>query len=194
MTVSKRPKAKPSRSRFQQQAWNGESRLSFLVRCPKCGGCAQVTQKSPYRDIWQGAKNIATMVCEHCGATAESKQGFIGESKPITDWYFGLPLWLQTQCCGETLWASDIEHLNVLKNYVSATLRPRTTKQGVKIRMSYPMKPRVLPDEPILVWNGNSTTARLPKWMVLRKNREAVLRGLRRLEAMLLVSMLRPAR
>jgi hypothetical protein len=71
--------------------------------------------------------------------------------------FLDLPLWLQTRCCGEVLWALNEDHLSYLEIYLGARVRRRV--RGL-----------------------NSTVpARLPKWMLAAKNREAVMRGLRRL-------------
>ena len=44
------------------------------------------------------------------------------------DWYFHLPLWLQTGCCGETLWACNPAHLAFIQGYVRVT--PREHARG----------------------------------------------------------------
>jgi hypothetical protein len=41
------------------------------------------------------------------------------------DAYFGLPLWLTTDCRGHVLWAYNIAHLDLLEAFVSAQLRER---------------------------------------------------------------------
>ena len=43
----------------------------------------------------------------------------------ILDHFFGLPLWLQTSCCGQVLWAYNEAHLNFLESYVQSRLRER---------------------------------------------------------------------
>jgi hypothetical protein len=70
-----------------------------------------------------------------------------------------IPLWLQTRCRGNTLWAFNAKHLDDLQKLVEAKLR------SMKPGSAY-----------FLPW-------RLPKWMIAGKNREAVLRGIRRLRA-----------
>ena len=39
------------------------------------------------------------------------------------DPFFRRPLWLQTRCVGQILWAYNEEHVNELSAYVGATLR-----------------------------------------------------------------------
>jgi len=77
-----------------------------------------------------------------------------------TDPAFGLPLWLQSPCCGETFWAYNGNHLRALRDYVAADLRESTS----------------------LHW---SMFARLPKWMSSKKNRDAVLLCIDKLEKQL---------
>ena len=77
------------------------------------------------------------------------------------DWYFHLPLWLQTPCCGEVLWAYNADHLNFLDDFVRATLRENAqTERG---------------------WSNQSLRSRLPAWIKATHNRDAVLKGIARL-------------
>jgi hypothetical protein len=78
-----------------------------------------------------------------------------------TDPFFGHPLWLQTRCVGETLWAYNEDHVAELAAYVGAQLRERG-----------PWRPTM------------SMFARLPRWMKLARNRADVLAGLERLRAL----------
>src|SRR5260370_39279346 len=71
-----------------------------------------------------------------------------------TDWYFQLPLWLQTPCAGEILWAFNSAHLSFLESYVPARDRRR------------------LPNV------NRSAASRLPMWIKSAKNREAVLHAI----------------
>jgi hypothetical protein len=77
------------------------------------------------------------------------------------DWYFHLPLWLQTPCCGETLWAYNAAHLAFLEDYVRATLREHARGPHG--------------------WRNQALANRLPKWMAEAKNRAEVLKGLEQL-------------
>lgn len=72
----------------------------------------------------------------------------------------GLELWLQTPCCGQVLWAWNIEHVLWMQKYVEAKLRTRRWIGG---------------------WRNNSLQSRLPRWITIAKNREAVLKGLEKL-------------
>lgn len=77
------------------------------------------------------------------------------------DWYFRLPLWLQIECCGETLWAYNEKHLEFIERYVAAKLRVRTPN------------------------TNKSLASRLPQWIKSAKNRNEVLRACEKLKAKL---------
>jgi hypothetical protein len=133
----------------------------FLVHCPRCDNCAQVVPRN-------GEQGLAStrLVCKKCGYTQdwEGKAMVVGGS---FDWYFRLPLWLQTPCCGKILWAYNKEHLDFLENYVKAGLRE-----------SFPMK---VYETGLVMWRNKSLASRLPTWMKRAKNRDEVLRGIERL-------------
>lgn len=101
--------------------------------------------------------------CFFCGfARNESIDGITFSPRTAADPIVGLPLCLQIPCCGKILWAYNECHLRFLKEYVGALLRER---------------------EP----NKNSSLAsRLPSWMKQAKHRDEVLRGIARLERLLL--------
>jgi hypothetical protein len=133
----------------------GESIYSFgdefLVQCPRCHRCARVTvvpgQKS-------GLFAPRRLVCACCGSTKDWHERTVCIGDGPTDWYFRLPLWLQTSCCGQTFWAYNGEHLDFLQRYVQADLRER------------------LPNK------NSSLASRLPAWMKDAKHRDEVLRGI----------------
>ncbi|MEH2422760.1 MAG: hypothetical protein V7K48_18135 [Nostoc sp.] len=81
----------------------------------------------------------------------------------ILDHFFGLPLWLQTSCCGQVLWAYNEAHLNFLEGYVQSRLRER------------------LPDE-TLGWHNGSLASRLPRWIKLTQHQEKVLQKIQQLK------------
>lgn len=131
----------------------------FLVRCPRCEGRARVAGRQEDDDAawWLRRRRLT---CTACGHAADWPGGSIAVGE-VCDWFFRLPLWLQTPCCGETLWAYNRAHLDELERYVRADLRER------------------LPDR------NASLASRLPTWMTSAKNRDEVLRGLARLRALL---------
>lgn len=130
----------------------------FLVRCPRCDKCARVVLKEPppqgsgYADMVFAPRRL---VCPSCGYTGEWQGKEVGATEIATDFYFHLPLWIQTTCCSETLWAFNARHLDFLEAYVSAELR-----EG----------------------QGHGTVAsKLPRWLMSAKNRNEVLRCIGRL-------------
>ena len=95
------------------------------------------------------------VTCKHCG--------FHKEFKPLDMWYNLVPItvamedFLIIPCCGHTLWAMNLEHLDFIKRYVDSDLRER-------------------------IPNMNSSLAsRLPKWIKDKKNREEILKSIEKL-------------
>ncbi|MFC0542620.1 TFIIB-type zinc ribbon-containing protein [Kutzneria chonburiensis] len=133
-----------------------------LVRCPTCAECAIVLDHLGVPEC-QASRGNGRLVarrrlrCLACGLT---KDGFPSErvfGVPV-DPYFRLPLWLQADCCGKLLWAYNAEHLDLLESYVAARLRERRASPG-----------------------SMSMLARLPAWLKSAKNRDEILRDIRRL-------------
>ncbi|MEM6292567.1 MAG: hypothetical protein AAGA54_14940 [Myxococcota bacterium] len=148
---------------------------AFLVHCPQCDEMGVVQARSENRLV------AARLTCSSCGyarawrPTAvgvvchpghhEFPEGVVVVGKGV-DWYFHAPLWLETSCCGERLWAYNVSHLRWLRRYIAASLRPAArSEEG---------------------WANRSLGSRLPRWMKLAKNRDAVLRALGTLEARLM--------
>jgi hypothetical protein len=132
----------------------------FLVRCPRCEACASVTLKDQ-----AGTSNKPglflprRLICPKCGYSKDWQDKLIARFGAY-DWYFRLPLWLQTTCCGETLWAFNKEHLDYLEGFVAAELRGNAL-------------------------HHHSLATRLPGWMVQAKNRAEILKAIARLRATL---------
>ncbi len=63
------------------------------------------------------------VICRSCG--------YHKEFKPMDSWYELVPItvemedFLRISCCGQTLWAMNLEHLNFLERYVESDLRKR---------------------------------------------------------------------
>jgi hypothetical protein len=129
----------------------------FLVVCPKCDRMGKVfpveiTSKKLNERLFAPRR----MVCTNCVYRSEWRAGelHIGASY---DWYFRLPLWLQVECAGETLWAYNEKHLAFIGNYAAAKLRERTPN------------------------TNKSLASRLPSWIKRAKNRDRVLKAVERL-------------
>jgi hypothetical protein len=156
------PASRPENERFSDGgALIYEFGDEFLVVCPKCAGRAKVFR------VETGSENLSDrlraprrLVCFSCPHRGEKNGGMIGAGGPF-DWYFGLPLWLEAACCGETLWAYNEEHLDFIEKYVAAKLRRRA--------------PHV----------NKSLAARLPQWIKSAKNRGEVLRAVGKLRGKL---------
>ena len=133
----------------------------FLVVCPRCASMARVIpveiKSEKLNNRLFAPRKLICLSCVH-------RDIFDGRSIGIgasVDWYFRLPLWLQISCCGETLWAYNQKHLEMLENYVAAKLRERTVK------------------------GRNSFLSKLPKWLKSAKNRDEILKAIAKLRGKL---------
>lgn len=153
-------------TRFQlEDATIYSFRGEFFVVCPRCRRRALV------RDRGRAADPRVSLTCGGCGLSrtfehnvntttfspdaSHYEAGEVGIGDAV-DWYFHLPLWLQTPCCSHTLWAYNLEHLAFLEDFVQATLRENVRdKSG---------------------WSNQSLRNRLPAWIKDGHSREAILR------------------
>ncbi len=129
-----------------------------LVVCPTCDGKSSVT---PY------GEDQVKCTCFSCGYTAvtlSSDRAFYWYSENPTDSYFGFDLWLQTNCSGNSLWAFNLRHLELLESYVGAALRERKRDE-------------------YWGWSNSSLASRLPKWLKSAKNREVIFKAINELKA-----------
>jgi hypothetical protein len=106
----------------------------FLVRCPRCQRRASVIPLPGHEPRLFAPRRV---VCAQCGYTKDwhGKTACMGRA---TDWYFGLPLWLQTPCCGQILWAYNKDHLDFLEAYVRADLRERVPNKNSSVASRLP--------------------------------------------------------
>jgi hypothetical protein len=146
--------------------WFGPVTGIIKERCPVCGFKwvqETIERKAPNHRTHKGK----TVACPSC--TQETTFPIHWTLRRFTggpiDPAFGLPLWLQGPCAGNTLWVYNKEHLQELTAYIAATLRERLAASQ--------------PRRPIRKW---SMFTRLPKWMKAARNREAIQRSLHRLE------------
>jgi hypothetical protein len=77
----------------------------------------------------------------------------------------GLPLWLQTETRHGWVWAYNLEHLNLIRQFVEAPLRERPPWDSRGRKMT--------------------VVARLPTWIKSAKNRVEILRAIERIRASL---------
>lgn len=133
----------------------------FLVVCPRCAAMAKVVRDEIGSDKLSKILSAPRrLVCLQCVYRDFWNGGEIGIGASV-DWYFRLPLWLQTECVGETLWAYNEKHLEFIENYVAAKLRTRTPN------------------------TNKSLASRLPQWIKSAKNRGEVLKACEKLKAKL---------
>jgi hypothetical protein len=130
------------------------------VICPLCNAKANVISNPTDR-------KETRFTCLTCGQSKNwtgnsgilyNSSNFIGYEgiligKPV-DCYFKIPLWYSIGIKGEILFAYNKNHLEYLENYISDKLRQRKSNEHG--------------------WSNNSLESRLPKWMLLSKNREYI--------------------
>jgi hypothetical protein len=148
----------PSAQRFRHPLQRIYSFMGeVLVECPHCSerAVARPTPDWPTSD--RPAFVPRRLVCPSCGFVDETSRPLGFESVP-SGIPTSVPLWLTTECRGKTLWAYNVDHLDLLKGYVGAPLRERGTIPG-----------------------SMSLVERLPAWIKLSKNRGDVLRAIARL-------------
>ena len=148
---------------------DGRSLHAFVdlieVICPRCGGHARIrVQERRAPDA--SATFPARLTCHHCGFVRTQRLGRSISSYALrtdgTDPYFGVPLWLRTPTRHGVVFAYNRDHLAALEAFVGAHLRERS-------------------EDPRLRWHNKSMASRLPRWMKLAQNREALLAALARL-------------
>jgi hypothetical protein len=136
-----------------------------LVVCPQCSGRA--ISRRRHGESPAGWFVPRRLVCDSCSFVKDwASNGIERGWYRAHDDYFDLPLWLQTPCCGGTLWAYNERHLEFLEAFVGARLRERVRdgEHG---------------------WSNKSLASRLPSWMKAAKNRDEVRKGLGRLRSRL---------
>lgn len=143
----------------------------FLVCCPKCN-------EKAYVKLFSQDCLSAQICCDECGYAKNwqnsepnlkswsknldlYQKGVISIGAPV-DWCFHLPLWLKASCCGHELWAYNYKHLDWLEGYVEAKHRERRRDSDHG-------------------WRNQSLASRLPKWIKVSKNRDAILKVISKL-------------
>jgi hypothetical protein len=138
----------------------------ILVVCSRCSGRAHILRISDAWDRHDGSR----LVCPACGLSRDwrlslSAGGGMPEPGSGPNLIgFDVSLWLQTPCCGETLWTYNLAHIEFLECYVAASLRGRSR-------------------DPKWSWANRSLQSRLPRWMLEKHHRDDVLAALSRLRS-----------
>jgi hypothetical protein len=146
---------------------------SIIVRCPGCAKAARVVTGPDDPD--PGGRTLfgpRRLVCRGCGLSRvwSGRVATLsrGTAQPATDPYFGLPLWLQVETRHGWLWAYNLEHLDLLRRFVQASLRERAPWYDTGHKMTL--------------------VARLPAWIKRATNRDEVLRAVSRIQASLIAA------
>lgn len=140
----------------------------ILVVCPRCGHRADVLPRGDA--VPEAALNPPLflprrLICQSCGVTRDWQGHTVrlhGGSGPPRDAYFQCPLYLVDACGGQVLWAYNLDHLSLIERHVRATLRQHQRGDPAG-------------------WGNGSLVNRLPRWMILAKNRRRVLAAIARL-------------
>lgn len=139
----------------QAELWAGPVRAWAARPCRRCG---RGLRRAYPRQKHPPERRSVRLRCTGCGAESDAPLHWApmppGEAH---DGLSGLPLWLQTACRGQVLWALNADHLEWLRGYVAAELRERIPRRNA------------------------SLASRLPSWIKLARNRDEVLRCLDRL-------------
>ncbi|WP_353721165.1 hypothetical protein [Dyadobacter sp. 676] len=125
--------------------------------CRNCGESIEVS-------IPNNKEKVAELrySCPHCHVPEVYKPANVPyrlkySKERLADPVFGLPLWFRENVKGDTLWASNKEHLLEIRNYVTARLRERQTMRITTM------------------------VEKLPQFIKAAKNREAVLKAIERM-------------
>lgn len=145
----------------------------ILVRCPGCAGVAYVI---PAPDASELTGRMLfwprRLVCRGCGLSRvwSGRRVMLsrGSAHPATDPYFGVPLWLQAETRHGWLWAYNLEHLDLIRRFVEASLREHAPSYDAGRMMTL--------------------VVRLPLWIKRAKNRDEILRAIRRIHATLIAA------
>ncbi|MFI8835091.1 hypothetical protein ACIGPN_29470 [Streptomyces afghaniensis] len=146
---------------------------SIMVRCPGCAKAARVVPAPDDSD--PGGRMLfrpRRLVRRGCGLSRVWSGRVVtlsrGTAQPATDPYFGMPLWLQVGTRHGCLWAYNLEHLDLIRRFVQASLRERAPWYETGPTMTL--------------------VARLPAWIKRAKNRDEVLRAVRRIHTSLVAA------
>ncbi|MEV0375727.1 hypothetical protein AB0I10_39325 [Streptomyces sp. NPDC050636] len=145
----------------------------IIVRCPGCAKAARVVP-APEDSDPRGRMLFRPrrLVCRGCGLSRVRSGRLVtlshGTAQPATDPYFGMPLWLQVETRHGWLWAYNLEHLDLIRRFVQASLRERAPWNDTGQKMTL--------------------VARLPAWIKRAKNRDEVLRAVSRIHASLVAT------
>jgi hypothetical protein len=145
---------------FHSQNGRKES-FAIELKC-HCSHCASELKVEMY-DVNEKKETIAVK-CSNCGKTENytprniSLERIYESPGNPTENYFGLPLWLNAHFRGNVFWAFNYEHLEYLKQYISAELREKNGRTH---------------------W---TMVEKLPNWIKSSKNRDKIVKLISELE------------
>jgi hypothetical protein len=138
----------------------GMNSIEYVIKCPRCSRKAVAIMKAAgikgtYREP-TCKMGMRRLLCQSCG---------LSKHVPFAD-ADAYELWYATDFRGHRLWAVNLEHLSFLISWLAGEIRK------ADVRFAGHAHPRF--DDRVMVES-------LPKWMVLAKNRTAILKRLREL-------------
>ncbi|MBK8954117.1 MAG: TFIIB-type zinc ribbon-containing protein [Saprospiraceae bacterium] len=159
----------PLRSKESYHIEIYEMARDIWVECPNCGGKA-IVDTDGFHALEKSSYTIR-LTCGNCGYNKyldqviarkdpRQKKGKVLVFGAPIDPFFHLPLWLQAEFEGNIFWAYQMDHLKLLETHVAAKLRERNQQ----------------------LFNVKSIGARLPRWMTTAKNRDEILKLIRKLK------------
>ena len=146
-------------------SWLGPVTGRARQRCTSCGyKWIEVTVKK--KKYHQALESVLETTCPTCVNPTYLKLEWtpLRDIRSVTDPFFGLQLWLKTECDQKELWAINGQHLQLLKEYVAASIRQRNPTIALR----------------------RTLVATLPQWIKSAKNREVILKAIATLEEKLL--------
>jgi hypothetical protein len=135
--------------------WHGSATIYVSVKCRECH--APIRKSAAWEQPWTKLK----VKCEKCGDEC-SYDGSVSKSYVhqglLTDSFYGLPLWLQTNLKEDLFWAFNPDHLELMRQYIAAKHRERGISPRNTIR------------------KNSALLSRLPAFITKASNREPILK------------------
>lgn len=158
--VSQRDEGGRSHSRLTCSTC-GLAQASPMSTSPwRCRHCGHWFNSTVWTSFGRGMRTVNP--CPKCHEYRDSTIRWQDLGKPV-DPFFGLALYVQAPCCGNVLWAWNLQHLDLLAAVVGARLRERA--RGLSFR------------------SNDTLLAKLPRWVKAAKSREPVLECVAKLRA-----------
>ena len=122
--------------------------------------CPKCHKKAAIEKVGEKKNDLFSKEILYCNYCGYNKKGSLIFNSKLFE------LWLKIDCNGKELWAFNEEHLKYLKEYIQAKIRERNKDEE-------------------LGWSNQSIESRLPNWIKSAKNREKILKCIKKLEKML---------